>query len=146
YLNAQRSDLYELSLYLVLLYEPPARARTSLGLHELLRAPLDVFSSGRAQSRVVRLLDAELQTPATTLHQKTAALEVQLSDFGLRLLDKHQIFRLLRELLNLDRSVADASRLTRDVYVDFFAADSAVDCHRDHLVVGNRTVTVLSLK
>src|SRR5262249_41936165 len=43
-------------------------------------------------------------------------------------------------------SVADATRLTRDVYVDFFASDSAVDCHRNHLMVGDRTVMVLSLK
>jgi type IV secretion/conjugal transfer VirB4 family ATPase len=146
YLNAQRSDLYELTLYLVLLYEPPTRARTSLGLRELLRAPVDVLSSGCPQSGVIRLLDAELDAATTTLHQKAAALEVQLTDFGIHRLDKQQIFRLLRELLNLDRSVADASRLTRDVYVDFFASDSAVDCHRDHLVIGNRTVSVMSLK
>ena len=33
-----------------------------------------------------------------------------------------------------------------DAYLDYFVADSPVDCHRDHLMVGSRHVKVLSMK
>ena len=40
----------------------------------------------------------------------------------------------------------DAARLTHDTHLDYFVSDSAVDCHRDHLRVGDRVVKVLTTK
>ena len=40
----------------------------------------------------------------------------------------------------------DAARLTHDTHLDYFVPDSAIDCHRDHLMVGDRFVKVLSMK
>ena len=36
--------------------------------------------------------------------------------------------------------------LTYDTHLDYFVADSAVECHRDHLMVGDRVVKVLTMK
>src|SRR5437870_7884300 len=41
YLNSRRSDLYELAVYLVVLYEAPTGVRTSTTLRHLWRAPKD---------------------------------------------------------------------------------------------------------
>ena len=48
--------------------------------------------------------------------------------------------------MNYDPAAVDAGRLTHDTHLDYFVSDSAVDCHRDHLMVGNRFVKVLSMK
>ena len=50
------------------------------------------------------------------------------------------------ELVNYAPAVVDAARLTHDTHLDYFVADSAIDCHRDHLLVGDRVVKVLSMK
>jgi type IV secretion/conjugal transfer VirB4 family ATPase len=48
--------------------------------------------------------------------------------------------------LNYDAATAAAATLAYDTHLDYFVADSPVDCHRDHLVVGDRLVKVLSMK
>ena len=40
----------------------------------------------------------------------------------------------------------DAARLSHDTHLDYFVADSPVECHRDHLLVGRHAVKVLSMK
>ena len=48
--------------------------------------------------------------------------------------------------MNYEPAVVDAARLTHDTHLDYFVSDSAVDCHRDHLLVGDRVVKVLTTK
>jgi type IV secretory pathway VirB4 component len=71
---------------------------------------------------------------------------VQVSDIGLTRLAKADAFRFFRQLVNYDPPAIDAARLTHDTHLDYFVSDSAIDCHRDHLLVGDRFVKVLSMK
>ena len=49
--------------------------------------------------------------------------------------------------MNYDASVLSAATpSTPEAYLDYFVADSPVDCHRDHLMVGSQQVKVLSMK
>ena len=64
---------------------------------------------------------------------------MQLSEFGPQPLGKAEAFRLFRQLVNYDPATVEAARLTYDTHLDYFVADSAIDCHRDHLMVGNQT-------
>jgi type IV secretion system protein VirB4 len=49
--------------------------------------------------------------------------------------------------VNYDDSVLSVTTSAApDVYLDYFVADSPVECHRDHLVVGSQVVKVLSMK
>ena len=49
--------------------------------------------------------------------------------------------------MNYDLAVSSAvPPTTPETYLDYFIADSPVDCHRDHLMVGSRQVKVLSMK
>ena len=81
-----------------------------------------------------------------TLHDAAHAFEVQLSDIGPHRLVKAEAFRFFRQLVNLDPATAAAGTLTYDTHLDYFVADSAIECHRDHLVIGDRLVKVLSMK
>ena len=146
YLNGRRHELYDLSLYLVLLYEPPHVVRRSTELRRIWQDPRHVVRAWLSTDRTLQVLESELTRAVGTLRQKAQGFEVQISEFGPARLEKPDAFRFFRELVNYDPAVVDAARLTHDTHLDYFVSDSAVDCHRDHLMVGNRVVKVLSMK
>jgi type IV secretion/conjugal transfer VirB4 family ATPase len=146
YLNGRRSDLFEVRLFVVILYEPPTRARTSTSIRDLWKSPLAGLRNWLSPAQALRLLDEDLDRAVATLHHKADAFQIQLNDIGLAKLPKAQAFRFFRELVNYDEAVIDAATLRYDTHVDYFVSDSAVECHRDHLQVGRRHVKVLSMK
>ena len=130
----------------MLLYEAPHVARRSTELRRLWQAPREALRAWLSTEHTLHLLESELDRAIGTLHHKAQGFEVQLSDLGLSRLAKEDAFRFFRELVNYDPAVVDAARLTHDTHLDYFVSDSAVDCHRDHLMVGDRLVKVLSMK
>jgi type IV secretion system protein TrbE len=146
YLNGRRDDLYDLSLYLVLLYEAPQLARRSTELSRVWQAPGQALRAWLSPEHTLHILESELDRAIGTLHHKARAFEVQISEFGPVRLAKQDAFRFFRELVNYAPAVVDAARLTHDTHLDYFVSDSAIDCHRDHLLVGDRVVKVLSMK
>ena len=146
YLNDRRHELYDLALYLVLVYEVPTVARTSTRLRDLGRSPAEALRRWLSTRHTVTLLEADLNRAIATLHHKAQAFDVQLSDFGPKRLAKDEAFAFFRQLVNYDAATMAAATLTHDTHLDYFVADSAIDCHRDHLVVGRQRVKVLSMK
>jgi type IV secretion system protein VirB4 len=59
---------------------------------------------------------------------------------------KEEVFRFLRRLCNYAEWKADAAPLKYDDYLDFFVADSTLECHRTHLLLDDYRVKVLTLK
>ncbi len=146
YLNGRRSDLYELGVYLVVVYEGPTGARTSTTLRNLWRTPKATLRGWLSTREALTLVETELDRAIATLHHKAEAVEVQMGDIGLQRLTKADAFQFFRHLVNYDPATVSAATLTYDTHVDYFVADSAIDCHRDHLAVGHRLVKVLSMK
>ncbi|MCC7241475.1 MAG: DUF87 domain-containing protein [Acidobacteria bacterium] len=146
YLNGRRSELSQVELFLVLLYEAPASSRRSTALRRMWRAPREGLRAWLSSSAAHAFVEAELDRGIAALHHKAQAFEVQLADFGPRRLPKAEAFRFFRQLLNYDPAVVDAARLSHDVHLDYFVADSPVECHRDHLTVGRQAVKVLTMK
>ena len=146
YLNGRRQDLYDLSLYLVLLYEAPHVVRRRTEIRRFWQAPGEALRAWLSKDQALQLLESELDRAIGTLHHKAQAFEVQIGEFGPVRLEKSEAFRFFRELLNYSPAVVDSARLAYDTHLDYFVSDSAVDCHRDHLVVGDRVVKVLSMK
>jgi type IV secretion/conjugal transfer VirB4 family ATPase len=145
YLNARRDELYTLSLFIVLLYEAPHVVRRSThGGH--LRSPIGSLRAWLSPDHTLRLLESELDRAVGTLHHKAEAFEVQVSDIGLSRLTKADAFAFFRQLVNYESATVDAARFKYDTHLDYFVADSPVECHRDHLAVGDRLVKVLSMK
>lgn len=146
FLNDRRLDLYELSLYFVVLFEPGISVLKGTRLTRVLSNPIETLRERLSASRVADLLETDINRALVALHQKAQAFEVQLSELGPQRLHKTEAFGLFRTLLNLDAARAAAAKLSHDAHLDYFVADCGVDCHRDRLVVGNRQVKVLSMK
>ena len=146
YLNGHRGELYDISQFLVVLYEAPHVVRRSTSLSSGLKAPAQALRDWLSPNAAIRVLTSELDRAIATLHHKAAAFEVQLQEIGLQRLAKADAYTFLRQLVNHDPRVAAANRLRYDTQLDFFLSDSAIDCHRDHLQVGSRVVKVLTMK
>jgi type IV secretion/conjugal transfer VirB4 family ATPase len=146
YLNGRLGTLSQVGLFLVLLYEAPLPSRRSTALRDVWRTPRQGLRTWLSPSAGARVVEADLDRAVSTLHHKAQAFEVQLTDFGLQRLPKTRAFRFFRQLLNYDPVVVDAARLSHDVHLDYFMADSPIECHRDHLTVGRQAVKVLTMK
>lgn len=145
YLNARRDDLYEVDLYFVLVYEG-LRARPSSG-RSASRAPSRIVRDWLSPSATITLQEDEVDRALAQLHHRAAALEVQLSDAPrLTRLTKAEAYGFLRRLVNYVPHVAAGAPLRYDTHLDYFLADSPIECHRTHLQVGPHLVQVLSLK
>lgn len=146
HLNERRHELYRVDHFAVLLYEAPLAARTTTSLRRVWRTPRQGLREWLFDSHARTVLEGELDRAIAALHHKARAFEIRLSDCGLQILDKVDAFRFFRRLVNCDADTLADSPLVYDTHLDYFVADSAVECHRDHLSVGRRTVKVLSMK
>jgi type IV secretion system protein VirB4 len=147
YLNERRDDLYEVDLYLALLYEGLGPRRdTSTRLRGFLRHPQRAVREWLSTSTVLRLIDGDLDRAVAHLHHKADAFEIQLADtLGPKRLRKADAFRFFRRLVNYGGGGRSAA-LQHDTHLDYFMADSPVECHRTHLEVGDVRVKVLTMK
>jgi type IV secretion system protein VirB4 len=146
YLNGRRSELYDIALYLVLLYEAPTAARTTSGFARVWKASGEAIRDRLSDRRTVALLEAEVDRAIVALDQKARAFEAQLTDFGVERLSKQDAFMFFRSLVNYDPHVRTTPLRARNAHLDYFVADSPVECHRDHLMVGQCRVKTLSMK
>jgi len=145
-LNARRHELFDVSLFLVLLYEAPHVVHRFSDLRGALGSPRAALRAWLSTEEVLRIVESELDRAIATLHHKAQAFEVQLSDIGPARLQKKDAFAFFRQLVNYEPSVAASVSLTHDTHLDYFVSDSPLECHRDHLRVGPRQVKVLSMK
>jgi type IV secretion/conjugal transfer VirB4 family ATPase len=146
YLNERRQDFFRVDHFLVLLYERPTASQSASTLQLALRSPRVALRDWLSTNRTCALLERDLDRAISTLHQKARAVEVQLSECRLRRLAKAEAFTFFRRLVNYDTANLAASSLSYDTHLDYFVADSAIECHRDRLVVGYQNVRVLSMK
>ncbi|MGH9201735.1 MAG: hypothetical protein ACRD2A_10935, partial [Vicinamibacterales bacterium] len=148
YLNSRRAELYEVDLHLVLMYEGlRPRGSSAERLRRLWSDPRSAVREWLSASANLALIEADLDRAVAQLHHKAAAFEVQLAD-SVRPTrrSKADAFRFFRRLLNYTPHVAAGAALQYDTHLDYFVADSSVDCHRGHLQVDATRAKVLSLK
>lgn len=141
----RRSDLFELESYLVVLYEGWAqrlRRRRAVwpGSAARLLGPLSVSRTATALSEAIDGAGRQLQTVAAAfaLHLAEVLTPAPLS--------KHDAFRFFRRLLNYTSWKADPGSLKHDTHLDFYAADSSLDCHRGHLQMDDQRIRILTMK
>jgi len=147
YLNARRPELYQLAQYVVLLRESATSGQVSTRLHGLWREPRQALRRWLSTHHSLKVLETELDDAIDRLLHQAESFETQLADFGLSRLGPPDAYQFLRQLVNYEPAVASAvPPTTPATYLDYFIADSPVDCHRDHLMVGSRYVKVLSMK
>ena len=147
YLNERRHELYQLAQYVVLLRETSTQGRVSTRLHGIWQEPREGLRRWLSTHHTLKMLEGELDDAIDRLLHLADAFESQLADFGLTRLARSDAFRFFRQLVNYDEQVLSAvPPTTPETYLDYFVADSPVECHRDHLMVGSQQVKVLSMK
>jgi type IV secretion system protein VirB4 len=143
YLTAKADALFEFELFLVVVHEGRAVGRGA----GWLRAPLATLREHLSMAATTQILDDELVRARTTLHQKAQAFVVQLADtIQPVMLSKQDAFGFFRRLVNYTPWKLDGVSLKYDTHLDFYVADSALECHRDHLTVDDARVKVLTMK
>ena len=126
--------LFNIGLYLVVMFEG-----TGANLRRQRR-------SRWSDAGAVNGIALELTRAAAELDRQAAALATQLTDtLHPQRLAKHEAFAFFQQIVNYDDSDQRAA-LKYDTHLDFFVSDATVECHRDHLLVGDRTVRVLTMK
>ena len=125
YLNSRRATLYELDTFLILLYEPELRP-TPTG--QLRRWGQGAVRASWSVRRTGALLEAELDRAIDTLHRKAHGFEAQIAELGPERLTSAEVFRFFRRLVNYDAAPLGATPPTPVTHVDYFVADSPVEC------------------
>jgi type IV secretion system protein TrbE len=151
YFAGKSETLFSLSIYFVILFEGFRHTRT-LGstLSEFPKHPSRALAellahfSGRQQ---VVLLDREISKGQAGLRQKVDSFILQVNDFlPMRLLDKQEAFRVLKQTLNFDPQKIALARLKYDTFLDYYLCESHLECHRGFLRLDDFYVKVLTLK
>lgn len=141
-------SLYTLDIYFVVLLEPRrpreqwARRVARYGAHP-------IASLGRALcagAAAIALAD-DLRAAVARLRAQVASFCLQLADsVNPSIANKHEAFALFRRLLNYASEKADRVALKHDAFLDYYAADSALECHRGFLRLDDHYIRVLTLK
>ncbi|MGE3957438.1 MAG: VirB4 family type IV secretion system protein [Vicinamibacterales bacterium] len=148
YLQAQHADLYDVSLYLVVLAaDPSTPAAWVTDAARALRAPIATARQWLSTDRTVVRLNQDLERRRDQLRHKVDAFVLQLADtVSPHVLDQRGAFTFFRRLANYAPDKADGVRLRDDAVLDFDTCDSALECHRTHLRLDEAHVRVLTLK
>ncbi len=148
HLNGRVGSLFEMDLYLVLIYEGLGRTtRTSTRLERAWQHPRAALRAWLSPGTVITVLEDDVDRAIAQLHHTAAGVEVHLADtVRPRRLSKDETFRFFRRLVNYTPTIADAATLTHDAHLDFFVADSSLECFRTHLRLHDTYVKVLTMQ
>jgi type IV secretion/conjugal transfer VirB4 family ATPase len=151
YLASKADKLSSLSVYYVVLYrELEAWHRLAGVLQEFAQSPKRGFMEVAAQlssKKQVLVLGEHVDRAQSVLLEKARSFLLQVSDFlPVRILDKHEAFRVLKRTLNFDPQKLELARLKHDTFLDYYLPESHLECHRRHLHVDDYFVKVLTLK
>jgi type IV secretion/conjugal transfer VirB4 family ATPase len=151
YLASKADTLFSLSVYYVLLYDG-FEARHTIGStlaglpNNPQKAVADLRAHFSAKGQVV-MLGRHMNDAQAVLLQKAQSFILQVSDFlPVRILGKHEAFRVLKRTLNFDPDKLHLAKLKYDTFLDYYLCESHVECHPKHLRVDDYYVKVLTLK
>ncbi len=149
---AEKADaLFSLSIYFVVLCSAlivrRSLAAAVLEFPEHPRKSFDDLQALLSATASVRLGGQEITRAEAALCQKVENFRMHVSDFvNVRILGKQEAFAVLKGTLNFDPVKLELARLKHDTFLDYYLAESPIECHRGHLRVGDHYVKVLTLK
>ena len=151
YLASKSDTLFSLAVYYVVFFKGfEASAKIVDALRALPRSPRKAMEDLRAHfssHKQVVTLGRQISNAEAALLQKARNFILQVSDFvRVRILDKHEAFRVLKRTLNFHPDKLDLSKLKHDTFLDYYLPESPVECHRGYLRVDDYFVKVLTLK
>jgi len=151
YFAGKADSLFSLSVYYVVLYRGVSTPRTlANALADFRKNPSRAMGDLAAQfsaKKTSLVLGADLDEAQSVIVQKAQSFILQVSDFvSIRILDKHEAFRVLKRTLNFDSDKLALAKLMHDTFLDYYLPESHLECHRRYLRVDDYYVKVLTLK
>jgi len=148
HLRTKADALYSVELFLVIVYEAGLGGqRTTDRIRDAIRRPHLAIAEWMSRERGLRVLEGDLAQALSALSHKVSSFVVQLRDVtGLELLDTQTAFHAFGRLLNYAPYKSDSMRLHAEESVDYQLTCSALECHRNHLLLDDYYVRVLTLK
>ena len=148
YLSGKAAELYELDIVFVVLYDGWRATSTNLErAKRFVREPWVALHEAFSTNKKITVMSDELDRAKETLMNKVDSFVIQLQDsFDISTMSKDRAFRFLRRLVNFEAWKADSVNLRTDHFIDYFACDSQLECHRDHLRLDGYYVQVLTMK
>jgi type IV secretion/conjugal transfer VirB4 family ATPase len=151
FLKGKAESLYSLRIYFVILFEG-FRYKQALAssISKLGSEPREAWIELKAylsRRNQVVLIDSEIERASAAVLSKARNFILQVSDFcSVEILDKHEVFRLLKRILNFGPEKLECAHLKHDGFLDWQLAESHLECHRGHLRLDDHFVKVLTLK
>jgi type IV secretion system protein VirB4 len=151
YLRTKADMLFSVSVYYVVFFQEAQTAqKIGSALAGFSKNPMAAARALHAQfsgKRKVLVLGQEVNSAQSALLQKAQSFILQVSDFlPVRILEKHEAFRILKRTLNFHPDKLDLATLKYDTFLDYYLCESHLECHRRHLRVDDYYVKVLTLK
>jgi type IV secretion system protein VirB4 len=151
YFKAKARSLYSFQICYVVLYEG-FRHKTSLlkSLLKLASYPAEAMEELRvllSTSKQTVVLGGELERSLSVLHAKVGSFIGQVSDLvTVRSLLKEEAFGVLKQILNFSPLKIENARLQHDTFLDYYLAESHLECHPGFLRVDDYYLKVMTLK
>ena len=151
YLEDKASSLYDLQICYVVLFEG-FRYKASLvkSLAKLVSRPAEAARELRSllsSPKQTAVLGSELERSLSALYAKVRSFVGQVGDFvAVRTQPKDEAFRVLKQVLNFSPLKLENARLRHDTFLDYYLAESHLECHSGFLRVDDYYVKVLTLK
>ena len=154
YFKSKAENLYSLQIFYVVVLETPARDKALRRMftrknqygNQNGTTWTQLRSLLSAKSEIV-LVNEDLRRAQAALDQKISSFLLQVNDFlPIRLLEKQDAFRVLKRILNFGRQKPELAKLKHDSFLDFFLAESHLECHRSFLRIDDYHVKVFTLK
>ena len=151
YLEDKASSLYDLQICYVVLFEG-FRYKASLvkSLAKLVSRPAEAARELRSllsSPKQTSVLGGELERSLSALYAKVRSFVGQVGDFvAVRTQPKDEAFRVLKQVLNFSPLKLENARLRHDTFLDYYLAESHLECHSGFLRVDDYYVKVLTLK
>ena len=150
FFEEKANNLYEIEIYYCILLEG-SRSKTGLraALAQLFHDPAGAVNELKAQftnNRMKTLLRSQIERDLARLEQRVQGFARQLGDFvRIEVMNQQAQFRLFRRLLNYDEwRIAGEPKHTQ--FLDYQVVNSDIEAERDHLLVGDHFVRILTMK
>ncbi len=153
YFAGKSDEMFSIHIYYLLLYQgTPHAAKMTLTkavgsfFSQGLRAGATNLKSLFSANKQILLIEEEIEQATTLLLRQANSFVSYLSDLvEVRLLDKHDAFRMLVRIFNVDPEKQD-QRLKFDVMTDKYLVGSPLESHTDHLTIDGYYTRVLTLR
>lgn len=151
YFASKAQDLYSVTIYYVVVFEgfrhQSGLVQTIVRMASAPQFAWQQFKDLLSGEKQIVFILSEIEQAQRILQQRVENFVLQINDFvRVDVLGKADAYQFLRQLLNVAPAQQSFHGLKYDTHIDFFMADSTVECYPTHLRIDDYYVKVMALK